>query len=189
MENIVTNIWLKLIPDAVVELEGHVLHHYDRNLNSQKHWGGVLCTYNNKKWTINAKTVDSHCSPDLQSLIVKCRPFFLHQTLSSVVLTTAVCIAPDANAKTALSLLHSTISTQLNKHPEAVHIIVGDLNHADLKAVLPKFHQLVKCATCGDNLLDKLFLNQCSLKFFSALSKFKCVWAACFSTMSRLHGK
>lgn len=63
-----------------------------------------------------------------------------------MVLITAVYIVSDANAKSALSLLHSVISTQLNKHLEETHIIAGDLNHVDLKAVSPNFPQHVKCA-------------------------------------------
>lgn len=62
-------------------------------------------------------------------------------------------------ANSALSLLHSTISTQLNKYPEATHIIAGDLNHVDLKVVFPKLHQHVKCVTQGKNLLDKVYSN------------------------------
>lgn len=37
--------------------------------------------------------------------------------------------------------------------------IAGDFNHADLKTVLPKFHQHVKCATRGANILDKVYSN------------------------------
>ncbi|KAF7647947.1 hypothetical protein LDENG_00164230 [Lucifuga dentata] len=44
-------------------------------------------------------------------------------------------------------------------YPEAVHIIAGDFNQADLKAVLPKFYQHVKCATRGENTLDKVYFN------------------------------
>ena len=37
--------------------------------------------------------------------------------------------------------------------------LLGAFNHADLKTVLPKFHQHVKCATGGENTLDKVFSN------------------------------
>ncbi len=58
-----------------------------------------------------------------------------------------------------LSLLYSAINTKLNKYPEAVHIIAGDLNHVDLKAVFPKFHQHVTCATRGEIILDIVYSN------------------------------
>ncbi|KAK3507142.1 hypothetical protein QTP70_008626 [Hemibagrus guttatus] len=35
----------------------------------------------------------------------------------------------------------------------------GDFNHGDLKAALPSFHQHVKCATRGANILDKVYTN------------------------------
>jgi len=42
---------------------------------------------------------------------------------------------------------------------DAVCIVAGDFNHTDLKAVLPKFHQHVKCATRGANTLEKVNSN------------------------------
>ena len=36
-------------------------------------------------------------------------------------------------------------------------LLRGDFNHVDLKAVLPKFHQHVTCATRGANTLDKVY--------------------------------
>ncbi len=44
-------------------------------------------------------------------------------------------------------------------YPEAVYIIAGDFNHANLDAVLPKFHQLIKCAIRGANTLNKVYSN------------------------------
>lgn len=39
-----------------------------------------------------------------------------------------------------------------NRYPDAVHIIAGDFNQADLKVV-------IKCATRGGNTLDKVYTN------------------------------
>lgn len=62
---IITELWLHpAIPDAAVELEGCVLHHYNRNLNFQKKLGGGLCIYIMEQWANNTKAVDNHCSPD-----------------------------------------------------------------------------------------------------------------------------
>ncbi|KAK3562931.1 hypothetical protein QTP86_011615 [Hemibagrus guttatus] len=55
--------------------------------------------------------------------------------------------------------LKDLICSQQCTYPDAVHIIAGDFNHADLKAVLPKFYQHVKCATRGANTLDKVYSN------------------------------
>lgn len=91
---------------------------------------------NNSRCT-NTVTVDSHCSLDLEYVTVKCRPIYLPRE-STVIMVTAVYIPPDANAKAACSHLYSSISSQQSTYPDTVHIIAGDFNHADLKAVLPK---------------------------------------------------
>jgi len=82
-------------------------------------------------------------------MTIKCRPLYLPREINGIHLT-AVYIAPDANASSALGLLHDTISNKQNKYPEAAHIISGDFNHADLKAVLPKFHQKHKVYNQGE---------------------------------------
>ena len=74
-------------------------------------------------------------------------------------LITAVYIPPDADANIALAQLHDVISKQQSMDPEAVHIIAGDFNHVNLKVVLPKFYQHIKCATRGEKTLDKVYTN------------------------------
>lgn len=107
----------------------------------------------NNSWGTGTKTISSHCSPNLEYMTVKCRPIYLPREFTAVFIT-AVYIPPDANANQALGLLHDTVSSQQNMHPEAIHIVAGDLNHVDLKIVLPKLRQHVKCATRGENTLD-----------------------------------
>lgn len=55
----------------------------------------------------------------------------------TVVMITAMYIPPDANANLALGHLYSSISLQQSMFSDAVHIIVGDFNHADFKADSP----------------------------------------------------
>lgn len=52
-----------------------------------------------------------------------------------------------------------TLAHYKNYDPDAVFIIAGDFNHADLKLALPKFTQHITCATRGDNKLDKAYFN------------------------------
>uniref|UniRef100_A0AAZ1X703 Reverse transcriptase domain-containing protein n=1 Tax=Oreochromis aureus TaxID=47969 RepID=A0AAZ1X703_OREAU len=89
---------------------------------------------------------------------VRCWPFFLPRELT-VVIITAVYIPPDANVNTALSILLNTINEQQRAHPDGVHIIAGDFNKANIKTVLPKFYQHVKCPTRGENTLDHVYSN------------------------------
>lgn len=84
--------------------------------------------------------------------------FFSEVELPAVVIT-AVYIPPDANVNTALALLLNAINIHQPAHPNGVHIIAGDFNKANLKTVLPKFHQYVKCPTRGDNNLDHVYSN------------------------------
>lgn len=154
---LITETWLHaLVPDGAIELAGRTAFRWDRNKDSGKSKGGGLCIYVHNNWCTNTTIIDRHCSADLEYLIVRCRPFYLPREFT-VVIVTAVYIPPDANASIALGYLHSAISKQENTYPKAAHIIAGDFNHADLKSVLPKFEQHIKCATRGENTLDKAY--------------------------------
>ena len=147
------------IPDASFELTGYTAHGQDRCTETTgKERGGGLLMYLNNDWTTDSSVVSSHCSQDLEYLTVKCRPFHLAREHCAVLLT-SVYIAPDANANNALATLHETITLQQRKYANAVHVVAGDFNHVDLKKVLPKLYQHVKCATRGKNTLDKVYSN------------------------------
>ncbi|KAK3542695.1 hypothetical protein QTP86_034727, partial [Hemibagrus guttatus] len=70
-----------------------------------------------------------------------------------------VYITPSANDKQALCELYGAISELQNAHPDGLFIIAGDFNHANLKSLLPKFHQHVDFATKGVNALDLVYTN------------------------------
>ena len=72
---------------------------------------GGLCVYVNSSWCTSAVTVDSHCSPDLEYLTVKCRPIYLPREFT-VIMITAVYIPPDANASAAIGLLYANITNK-----------------------------------------------------------------------------
>lgn len=110
-----------------------------------------MCIYVNKAWYTNSDIVEKHCSPNLEFLIVKCRPFYLPREFTSTIIT-SVYIPPDANAKLAMNELHAAISKQQTAHPEAAFIVAGDFNHSNLKTVLPKFHQNISCHTRGEKM-------------------------------------
>ncbi len=75
----------------------------------------------------------------------------------SSIVVTAVYIPPQADTSLALSKLHDELSGYINKHPDAACIIAGDFNNANLKKVIPNFHQHISCPTRGLNTLDHCY--------------------------------
>lgn len=126
--SIITESWLHpLVPDDTVQLESRTMHRWDRNENSGRSRGGGLCIYVHNNWSRESLTTYTHCLRDLESITVRCRPFYLPQELT-VVLITAVYISPHSNTNVALTLLVDTINTLQQAHPDGMHIIAGDFN-------------------------------------------------------------
>lgn len=77
----------------------------------------------------NVTVKDTHCSPDIEYMMLQCRPFYPSREFTSVVIT-AVQVPPQPNAKLAMEKLHFAINQQLAAQPDSIVIAVGDLNHA-----------------------------------------------------------
>ncbi len=124
----------------------------------EKPKGGGVCFFINKKWCDprNISILSRSCSPHLEHLSIICRPFYLPREFSSIVIT-SVYIPPQADTSLALSNLHDVLSGYNNKHPDAAFIVAGDFNKANLKKVLPNFHQHISCPTRGLNTLDHCY--------------------------------
>lgn len=118
----------------------------------------LFCVYINIEWCKNFVLVSTYCSSLLESMVVRCRPFYLPWEFTTAIVL-GVYIPPSANAKEALSVLYGTISKLQNTHPDGLFIVAGDFNHANLRTVLSKFHQNVDFATRGENTLDVVYTN------------------------------
>lgn len=70
----------------------------------------MLCIYVHMNLCNNETVIDKHCSPDLEYMSVRCRPFFLQRELT-VAIITAVYIPPDANVNTMYTI--NAINKQL----------------------------------------------------------------------------
>ena len=112
-----------------IELAGLSVFRQDRAVTSGKtrRWG--MCLFVSNCWCAmsNIKDVSRYCSPEVEYLILSCRPHYLPREFSSI-LFVAVYLPPqtDAGTKTALNQLFKAISKQENAHPEVVLLVAGD---------------------------------------------------------------
>lgn len=142
----------------LVSLEGLATFRADRSSAlSGKSRGGGLGIYINNNWCNNARIFSSYCSPDIELLTVNCRPFYLPREFT-VVIITALYVPPSANKKEALCVLYRNIS-ELQLTQTGSFIVAGDFNLANMKTLLPHFHQHVDFATRGENTLDVAYTN------------------------------
>ena len=142
-----TESWLKDDMNNI-QLAGFSVHQQYRTAASSKNRGGGLCLFVNNSWFAksNIKEVSRFCSPEVDYLMISCRPRYLPRECSSIFLV-YLQRQTDAGTKTALNELYEAISKQENAHPEAVRQVVGDINAAKFKSVLLHFYQHVTCAT------------------------------------------
>jgi len=109
----------------------------------------------NNKWC-NPKditTLSRSCSLILEHLTISCHPFYLPREFSTVIIT-AVYIPPQAYTDMALSALHDVLCRHQTQHPDVAVVVPGDFNRANLKKVMPNFHQHIMCAARGEGTLD-----------------------------------
>lgn len=157
---IFTETWLNAdVPDSAIDMEGLTTFRADRSsVLSGKTRGGRVCMYVNNHWCSNPTTVFSHCSPDIEFLVIKCRPFYLPREINMIFII-AVYIPPSADTKEALNTLYNSISELNSIHPDGVTIVAGDFNQANMRKVLPNYHQHVDFATRGTNTLDHVYTS------------------------------
>ncbi|KAK1788980.1 hypothetical protein P4O66_015872 [Electrophorus voltai] len=100
-----TELWLNpAVPSQAIQpAEFFSVHRMDRTADSGKSRGGGVCMMVNNRWCNNANivTLTRSCSPNLELLALKFRPFYLPWEFTSVIINT-VYIPPQASIDTAL---------------------------------------------------------------------------------------
>ena len=72
-----------------VQPPGFFTHSADRNKHlSGKKKGGGVCLMINESWCEFIQELKSFCSPDLEFLTIKCRPYYLPRAFSLIIITT-----------------------------------------------------------------------------------------------------
>jgi len=107
---------------------------------------------NNNKWCNpkDIKTLSRSCSPNLEHLTISCHSIFPGSSVwSSIQLSTS-----HHKWTPTLSDLHDVLCRHQTQHPDAAVVVVGDFNRANIKKVMPNFHQRsITCATRGERPL------------------------------------
>jgi hypothetical protein len=96
-----------------IELAGFSVFRQDRTATSGKTRGGGVCLFANNCWCAmsNIKEVSRYCSPEVEYLMISCRPHYLPTEFSSILFVavhkpilalrphSTSCIRPEANKK------------------------------------------------------------------------------------------
>ncbi len=146
-----TETWLNnSVQDCAIQLDQLTCYRADRALvEGGKICGGGLCVYINDAWCCDAVVVCKHCSPLVEFMIIKCRPFYLPREYTAILLV-AVYIPPSSNnnRSEALNDLYQHIREQQTAHPDAF-LHLGGL-----------IHQHIDFPTRGNNTLDFVYTTQ-----------------------------
>ena len=88
-----------------------------------------MCIFVNNSWCTKSKEVSRFCLPEVEYIVINCRPHYLPRKFSAT-LFVAVYLPPqtDAGTKTALSQLYKEISKQETTHPEEALLVAGGFN-------------------------------------------------------------
>ena len=138
-----TETWLNDNITDAIQLDGLALFRADRSAAlTGKTRGGGVCVYINTEWCKNSVLVTSYCSPLVEFVIVRCRPFYLPREFHCAFLA-AVCIPPARTPRRqSVNCMEPSANCRTSTPKELLNV-TGDFNHADLRSVLPKFHQHV----------------------------------------------
>ena len=152
-----TETWLnELIPDSSIDIPNFTPIRLDRSGETSKSKGGGVMLYVNNQWCNNITIKSSECNNNIEILTVNLRPFYLPREFTNIFLT-VLYIPPSANKAIAAEYIQELANDLATAKPDALQIILGDVNRTPLK--LPTFKQYVSCNTRKDACLDHFYCN------------------------------
>ena len=143
---VLTETWLNhKFSDSQLSLPGYSLLRADRdNRSTQKSIGGGLSIYINDKWANSFKILSTRSDPELETMVVKVRPFWLPRDITSIIFIVIYCpifsAASTQKVKDVVARLHDTIEETERLNPDAAIIALGDFNSASIKLRRYKQH-------------------------------------------------
>ena len=152
----ITETWLNSrITDGAVSLPGYSIVRNDRE-NGKR--GGGVCAF--IKSNIPFSTIPNLCTPDVEGLWLRLRPFRLPRELSCIFVGVFF-HPPLADNNVLQDYLISTVDKLLLDHPNAGIMILGDFNHFDYKTLCrhSSLKQTVKKPTRQSAILDLILTN------------------------------
>lgn len=153
-----TETWLNPdVPDSLVSPDGFHPVRSDRTLNSGKKVGGGLCLFVNEKWchTNNIILKEKTCLPQVETLVVQCRPYYLPREIPCIVFI-VVYLPAGPDPESTLHIDNLVTKCQREK-PNSAIIVLGDFNQEDFK--VQNFKQYVTCNTRENKKIDLCFSN------------------------------
>lgn len=73
-----TETWLEpTLEDSAILPDGLSVFRQDRTSESGKTKGGGVCLFVNKRWCNDTQVISAGCSPHLEHVMIRCRPYYL----------------------------------------------------------------------------------------------------------------
>ena len=159
---VITETWLSPnVNNSAINLNGFSTFRHDRQDGRR---GGGVCVYVNDQLPVVHLKELSY--PEVESLWLLIKPRRLPRGFNSIILA-AIYHPPQSDDRALLTHLIESLDSMLTSYPASAIIIAGDFNQFRHSQLCNSFSlkQVVKQATRGSNILDKIFTN--ASKFYN----------------------
>ena len=159
---VITETWLSpYVSNSAINLNGFSIFRRDRRDGRR---GGGVCVYVNDRMPVVHLKELSH--PEVESLWLLIKPSRLPRGINYIILA-AIYHPPKSDDRVLLTQLIESLDSALTSYPASAIIIAGDFNQFRHSQICNSFSlkQVVKHATRGSNILDKIFIN--ASKFYN----------------------